>query len=125
MYRWWDDETGRTTGTRYTNLRLKTIYHDLPCCGDIETHSGEDCGMHMHGRSFPSLRRLDRTNRECIPSGICSPAANMSKCVQLSRRLVAMLPAYDRRDLIDYLNAVPQNIDVKIKPDFIKTRHDI
>ncbi len=38
-----------------------------------------------------------------IHSGIRTKEASKSKCVQLSRRLAAILPAYDGRDLKDYI----------------------
>jgi hypothetical protein len=47
-----------------------------------------------------------------IQSGISSQAASKSKYVQLSRRLAAILPTYEGRDLKDYLRAVSHNIEI-------------
>ncbi|KII61887.1 hypothetical protein RF11_14163 [Thelohanellus kitauei] len=47
-----------------------------------------------------------------ISSGINTQPASKSKYIQLSRRLAAILPTYEGRDLIEYLRAVSHNINI-------------
>ena len=61
---------------------------------------------------FRRQQDLTEQTMSRIHSRICSLPSSKSKYVQLSRRLAAILPTYEGRDLKDYLRAVCHNIEI-------------